>query len=629
MRTLISYSVVVLLAFVLASCNSSNKAGDKKGTVHIFKAEDMELDGYEINSDGTRTFIKLTEPVGVASFTFHFPSGHYDIDVSYLAESVGQNVYTMYIADNQIVAWLGKPIDDQWHMLSDQRWHVPRHIEINKGDEVRVEALSENGSMVIFDYIQFAPSGRVVAAPDSETSSQSAAQTAIEILSSPNDYITVYPEEYEHAFRNPLKGFRPGSLEHEYGTLTKTYIKWNDLENNVGDGVDKIIEASNKIWEGFEKRNLKAIPRVYLDWPRREGSWPEDMKEGDYTSEHFKERVLNMIKKLGEAWDNDPRVAYVEMGLIGYWGEQEFPDTKDEIKDAIAAQFEASFQNKLVMIRWPNTYNDHIYNFGYYWDSFAHHDQDYYAFHLNKTSPKWKTAVIGGETAYDWGNKNIQPGESPNVTLTTPVHRDYIIDRIRKLHANHVGWIANYDNNDERVRLGADLVQKALGYRFVLTEVSYQKNIRSDEKFTFSFKVKNTGSTPFYYNWPIEVSLLDPVSKEPVWRQQCTDIDIRTWLPGDQWDDSTKKYTIPAEIYTINQSMTLSDVPQGGYIFTLAILDPAGYLPSARFAVKNYFNGGRHPIGKVGVNKVIDSYSVAGFDDIQKDNALFYVLPDN
>ena len=66
------------------------------------------------------------------------------------------------------------------------------------------------------------------------------------------------------------------------------------------------------------------------------------------------------------------------------------------------------------MIRWPNTYNDDIYNFGYYWDSFAHHDQEYYAFHLNKTSPRWKTAPIGGETAYNWGNLKIQPGESPD-----------------------------------------------------------------------------------------------------------------------------------------------------------------------------------------------------------------------
>ncbi|GEM_PF-2304879 len=627
MRIFFGYVIAALIAIVFISCNNSGRKGDR--TPLIVEASSMDLDQYVIESADDRTYIKLTESTGTASFIFPFASGFYDIDVSYLAESVGQNTYTMYIADNQIVAWLGKPLDDQWHMLSDQRWHVPRHIGINKGDEIRIEALSENSSLVIFDYIQFTPSSRAATTPDIEPIKHIPTQTAAEILASPDDYFTVYPEEYERAFKNPLKGFRPGTSEHEYGTLTKTYIKWNELENNASDGVNKIIEASNRRWEGFEKRNLKAIPRVYLDWPNREGGWPDDLTEGDYTSDEFKERVIALIKKLGEAWDNDPRVAYVEMGLIGYWGEQEWPDTRDDIKEAIAAQFAASFQNKLIMIRWPNTYNDHIHNFGYYWDSFAHQDQEYYAFHLNKTSPRWKTAVIGGETAYDWGNFRIQPGESPDVSLTTPVHRDFIIDRIRSLHTNHLGWIASYSQDDERVRAGAEILQKAFGYRFVLTEVSYPKTIKNDDQFIFSFKVKNTGSTPLYYNWPVEVSLLDPVTRKVVWKEQCTGIDVRNWLPGDAWDDSAKVYTIPAEIYTVNQTMTLSDVEPGEYIFALSILDPAGNLPSARFAIKNYFNGGRHPIGRLGVDKAIESYSVSGFDDLRKDNSLFYILTDN
>ena len=139
-----------------------------------------------------------------------------------------------------------------------------------------------------------------------------------------------------------------------------------------------------------------------------------------------------------------------------------------------------------------------------------------------------------------------------------------------------------------------------------------------------SFKVKNTGSTPFYYNWPVEVSLLDPKTKQPVWKLACSNLDIRTWMPGDKWDDSTDKYTIPAEINSVNQLFLLSDVPSEEYILALAILDPAGNRPCARFAIKNYYNGGRHPIGKVGVNQKINSFAVSGFDDIQSDRSLYY-----
>jgi hypothetical protein len=623
MRNFISYTAAILLVFVLVSCSTSNKAGE----VHIFEAEDMEMSGYEVDSEGARTFIKLVEPVGVASFTFPFSSGYYDIDVSYQAESVGQNTYTMYIGDNQIVAWLGKTMDDQWHMLSEQRWHAPQHIMINEGDEVRIEALSENGSLVIFDDVQFTPSDRVVAELETETVRYTPTQTAAEILSSPEDYTTIYPEEYERAFKNPLKGFRASSFDHEYSTLNKTYFRWNELENTASDDVSVIINACNERWKDYEKNNMKAIPRVYLDWPGREISgWPSDMVEGDYTSDEFKERSIAFIKKLGHAWDNDPRVAYVEMGLVGEWGEQEFPDTRDDIKDAIADQFNESFSNKLVMIRWPNTYKDHVYNFGYYWDSFAHLDQEYYTFHLNNTSPRWKTAVIGGETAYNWGNSDIQPGVNPDSSLIKPVHRDYIINRIRKLHANHLGWIANYDQDNEWVSAGAEIMQKAFGYRFVINEVTYPKTINNEEPFTFSFKVKNTGSTPFYYNWPLEASLLDPVTKRVVWKQTFSNVDIRTWLPGEEWDDSANDYTVPANNYTINQTMTMADVAPGEYIFALAILDPAGNLPAARFAIKNYVKEGRHPIGKVGVDQEMDSFVLSGFDDIQSDTSLYYKL---
>lgn len=616
--------LAMLLVFTVSSCKISKRSKLNDEPLYV-QAEEMHLNDYVIDKIEDKACVKLKGSTGTASFNFDYPSGYYDIDASYLAESVGQNTYTLYIAGNQIVAWLGKTRDDQWHYLSEQKWHAPRHIRINQGDEVRIDALSEKGSMVIFDYLKFSPSNRNTKPAGHGTLSPTPVHAAPEILASPNDYLTVFPEEYEHAIKNPLKGFRAYQLDHEYGTLIKTYFKWNELENSINDGLDKIMETCNVRWKDYEKTNMKAIPRVYLDWPGQKSGWPADMVDRDYTSDQFKERVVALIKKLGQAWDNDPRVAFVEMGLVGEWGEQEFPDTREDIKEAIAAQFHESFKNKLVMIRWPNTYNDHLYNFGYYWDSFAHLDQEYYTFHVHKTSPKWKTAVIGGEPAYNWGNANIQPGTNPDASLKNQVHRDYIIDRIRKLHANHLGWISEYNHQDEQVRKGAEIMQKAFGYRLILTEVTYPKTIQADAPFIFSFKVKNTGSTPFYYNWPVEVSLLDPISKAVVWKEQCTDLDIRSWLPGDDWDASFNAYATPAETYTVNQTITITGVPSGEYILALAILDPAGNLPCARFAIKNYYKGGRHPIGKLGVNQSIADFQLHDFDDVQSDNSLHYL----
>ena len=56
-----------------------------------------------------------------------------------------------------------------------------------------------------------------------------------------------------------------------------------------------------------------------------------------------------------------------------------------------------------------------------------------------------------------------------------------------------------------------------MGYRFVLSNFSYPTSTKPDEPFKISFDVTNTGSSPFYYDWPVEISLLNSQTKEVVW----------------------------------------------------------------------------------------------------------------
>jgi hypothetical protein len=63
-------------------------------------------------------------------------------------------------------------------------------------------------------------------------------------------------------------------------------------------------------------------------------------------------------------------------------------------------------------------------------------------------------------------------------------------------------------------------------------------------------------------------------------------------------------------------------------VLALAILDPAGELPCARFAVVNYFNGGRHPIGRIGAGVAVarPELDEREFDDLRADRSLHYVV---
>ncbi len=438
--------------------------------------------------------------------------------------------------------------------------------------------------------------------------------------------------ETEEAFANPMKGFRPSRYiqntifpQGEYVTVCKQYIKFTDLEEHADDTAEKIIAWSNESWKDIEKRNLKVIPRVVIVYPQgpdggSAGYWPEGIDHtdpvGKWLSDPLKQRLVAFAKRLGEAWDNDPRVAAVEMGLWGRWGEHhisplKFPDGRDRIPEdfqkALGDAFTQAFPHKKIMVRYPETFTD--YDVGFIWDSFALPDDisGGVGMMLRKV---WKTQMISGETAYDWGNQS-KLGGSPNGTLRSIENTDYVIDWVKRMHASSLGWIAEYAATDPKVAPNAARMQKALGYRYVINQASFESTVAPGGTLDLAFTVSNVGSAPFYYQWPVEVSLLDQ-NHQPKWTGYVH-VDIRNWHPG---------YT-----YTVKDSFQLpNDLPKGTYILALSVLDPSGLKPSLRFANTNYYTGGRTPLGTLGVGGLADTFDIGPFDSLYADHTLYYTL---
>ncbi len=442
----------------------------------------------------------------------------------------------------------------------------------------------------------------------------------------------VIPLPYERALRNPLMGFTTrGIYDHPWASTAQTYIKWNEIENNESDGIDKIKKFCDSLWAGFEEKNIKVIPRVYLHWSGDKKFWPADMRSDDYSSEQFKKRVVRLVKRLGECWDNDPRVAFIEIGIIGLWGEQHSPSPTKEMQKILGDAFSQAFKNKKVSVR-HNWREFHGYSFGEYWDSWAHYDQMWShgdSIRQMNNKGRYLENYVGGEVAYGWGNAKVQPGPSPTASVAEEKHRNFIINTLRWLHCTQLRWIENYDQKNEAAVKGAEEIQKAFGYRFVLNEVRFSFM----NALNVAFDVTNTGSAPFYYNWPVEVSLLDAKTLQPAWKAIFKNTDVRKWLPGDGWTDPDwtavpkwAKYLPdtnwnaagkgywkkPAQTTTVTGNFKV-DIADGTYILSLSILDPAGNLPSVRFATANYLNGALHPIGMVDIKNKQCSPLQAGF----------------
>jgi hypothetical protein len=438
--------------------------------------------------------------------------------------------------------------------------------------------------------------------------------------------VTVQLTETSEAFRNPMKGFRPSRYipdatfkDYEYTSTYKHYIPYSALESSAADTAQKIKDWSDASWGGLRARNLKVIPRVVIVYPGTGEYWgdlPHDGTPAEWATPELQARLVAFVAKLGQAWDDDPRVAAVEMGLWGKWGEHNiYPDTvggSDRIpagfQKALGDAFVAAFKKKKILVRYPNTFTDYA-NFGFYWDSFALPDDDNAGGGAGIVARDvWRSQMVSGEVAYDWGDQS-KLGGSPNGTLGSAANTDYVIGQIQRLHASSLGWIAEYTPDGGTISANAARAQKALGYRFVIKGATFSGNVSSGGTMSVALTVTNVGSAPFYYGWPVEVSLLDD-ARAPVWRATFTTADVTQWVGGAS--------------QTVQGTFALTTVANGTYTLAVAILDPAAGKPGLRFANTNYYRGGRTPIGRVTIGGSAPAQSLGPFDALKGDDTLSY-----
>ena len=211
---------------------------------------------------------------------------------------------------------------------------------------------------------------------------------------------------------------------------------------------------------------------------------------------------------------------------------------------------------------------------------------------------RYLSEIVEGEVAYNWGEDSFDPlyGGEPEITLDDYQYTDNMIDVIKELHCTGLGWISSYFNinsglnvNLDSIAANADRMQKAFGYRYLITEFSCQSRADQGGYLDIGFKVKNEGSAPFYQDWPVAFALVDESTKQIAWTEVIPGVDIRQWEPGGDYNYSTRMYNNPAPEYQISASISVPDqMPAGQYMAGICILDPTTGLPGIFFAVENF-----------------------------------------
>ncbi len=451
-------SSVFLSALLILGFAQANGPLSFNQTVNAvsYSSESHPQDGFKIRNMETKVdYITHDTSITFAEFAFQSGKAPTAIEIKFSSNGAGGKVKFVAGAngsDRTLGITLGE-FDLQptggWNDFQTVTFPIPSNFEFNylQGSvPLRLEFKNPAAPQYLFDIASFKISSGSQGTPIADTA--------------------VRPLAYDEALRNPLMGFTTSGVQtHEWATLAHVYLSWRELEATEQDGIEKIIEVSNRHFGSGPPNNIKVIPRVYLHWAGDTHYWPTDMQTFDYSSPQFQQRVVRLIQRLGQAWNNDPRVGFIELGIFGMWGEHHSPSPTPELEKLVGDTMRDAFPNKQVSVRhaWGQFRGR---GFGQYWDSWAHQQQMWEHGNeiakLNRDEGFYLKSYVGGEVAYNWGDSDIQPGNSPTDSVTDPVHRDFVINSIRWLHGTQLRWIDQYDKSDANARAGAAMIQKAL-----------------------------------------------------------------------------------------------------------------------------------------------------------------------
>ncbi|MGV3616473.1 MAG: DUF4832 domain-containing protein [Fimbriimonas sp.] len=347
---------------------------------------------------------------------------------------------------------------------------------------------------------------------------------------------------------NPLKGWctypDAGTIDQPY-SMVFLYVPWRELEPTRGRYAFEAWER--KAWNVKAARGKHIVFRVYVDYPTKPSGLPDWLrKEGvkvrpykdygggeapDYDDPRMVAAMQRLIAALGRRYNANPRVAFVQFGLLGFWGEwHTYPRPELFASEATAATVldaaRRAFPDKKVMNRYPMGYAGQQRWLGFFDDMFPEDTdgkEDWMFLPRLRAAGRqeaWKTVPFGGEMVPHAAKRFL--GAEFATTM-------------RRLEDSHFSWVGPYSPaiaglTDPAHRRNAEAMVRRMGYEYRLDEIRLPTFLLKSRPLEIEVKGENQGVAPFYYPWPVEMALKDQRGRiVKTWK---VDADIRTWLPG-------------------------------------------------------------------------------------------------
>lgn len=433
--------------------------------------------------------------------------------------------------------------------------------------------------------------------------------------------VSYNPIEISSVLNNPYMGWAPwasGGPYQQPHRLVYINATWRELEPEKGNYAFSTLESRNK-FSYWDSKGVKIILRINMDYPgstshkdipewlyneiNGDGTWYDiDWGKGfspNYNNPKLIEYHEELIAALALRYNNDNRLPMIAVGSLGQWGEFHtkksnsftIPFPKVEISDQYVQPYIDFFTNKHLLMRRPfqiakdnnmglfnDSFGSRVQTYDYFNDYIQNGYQDYMTGDCHPAmADYWKTAPSGGEIA--------------NYPGTMYLEDSTIEASLQMLADSHTSWLGPcspcLQSSSTTLQHNYDRMLTTMGYRFSIQSVSHCSEVLPGDNLSITMNWANKGVAPFYYSWPLELSLAD-ASGNITMKMETTE-DIRTWLPGTKQVSSTLK--IP------------QDLAAGVYTLCVGIIDPETGLPGIDLAIEGRRSDGRYSLGQITVRE--------------------------
>ncbi|MFJ6125721.1 DUF4832 domain-containing protein [Streptomyces griseoviridis] len=464
---------------------------------------------------------------------------------------------------------------------------------------------------------------------------------------------------------NPLKGFarfyQPGADQNTGypHALTWSYFGLSEVMKNSSNCASYDWTVLDNALDETASYGNQAALRFYIEYPGGSGSHPANAippcfaghvanrtnaywntTSPDYDSAYLLDALKNFIAAFGARYDNDPRIGFIHMGLIGLWGEwHTWPYDTDTSGDSypnymptdahgaqIVQAYNSAFTHTKIEVRYPESAGgaaDSLPAVGYHDDSFCYREGSPAAgvtlpvsmggagySQLQKAldrgvENRWTTASMGGE---------VRPEIQPTAFDNWPGGSGDVDNMKACLELEHTTWkmnegSASYDANNAKVGAAVRL----MGYDLGVDRAYFQDTAQGTTK--IGVRMTNNGVAPFYYPWTVSLGLKN--ASGTVVKTWTTPWDLRKVMPAkirafpDWGVGSDPTYLDYGYAQYFDTSVDLSAVASGSYQLVMKAKNPLENVSSAAKKLR-FANATQNADGWLGLGSMTVGTSAGG-----------------